>query len=130
MIAPSTVEQLIDETPGLDEPSTRTDAGQLSTTERIVAEDAKPGAGHMQVNLPAPWSGFFEPAVNLGQSVIAGQLFGTVVDTLGANRAPVLVPHNGIVIVLHSFARVDANESLGVVLDASTITPANRPTTS
>lgn len=130
MIEPSTVEQLIDETSGLDEPSTRTDAGLLSTTERIVAEDAKPGAGHMQVNLPAPWSGFFQPAVALGQSVVAGQLFGTVVDTLGANRAPVLVPHNGIVIVLHSFARVDASESLGVVLDASTITPANRPTTS
>ena len=87
----------------------------------LVAEDDKPGAGHMQVNLPAPLAGFFEPAVELGQRVVEGQLFGTVVDTLGGRREPVRAPHDGIVIVLHSFARVDANESLGVVLDAATM---------
>lgn len=92
--------------------------------EPIIAEDDRPGAGHMQVNLPAPWPGYFEPAVELGQRVTAGQLFGTVVDSIGARRAEVLVPHDGMVIVLHSFARVDASESLGVVLDARTnVTP-------
>jgi predicted deacylase len=89
--------------------------------EPIIAEDDRPNSGHMQVNLPAPWPGFFEPAVELGQRVLAGQLFGTVFDTLGAARAEVFAPHAGLVIVLHSFARVDANESLGVVLDAQRI---------
>lgn len=87
----------------------------------LVAEDDRPGAGHMQVNLPAPQDGFFEPAVAVGERVRAGQLFGTVVDTLGQRREPVRVPHDGWVIVLHTFARVEQQESLGVVLDARTV---------
>lgn len=87
----------------------------------VIAEDARPGAGHMQVNLPAPQAGFFEPQVELGAWVRAGQTFGAVVDTLGRRRETAPIPHDGQVIVLHSFARVDQGESLGVVLDASTV---------
>ncbi|MFO0901756.1 MAG: succinylglutamate desuccinylase/aspartoacylase family protein [Pirellulales bacterium] len=94
----------------------------------IVAEDARPGAGHMQVNLPAPQDGFFEPAVVLGQWVEQDSLFGHVVDVLGRRRAPVTTPHAGLVIVLHQFASVLAGESLGVVLDQDTIISRPTPT--
>ena len=96
---------------------------QQLATEMILAEDDRPGAGHLQIQLPAPREGFFEPAVTLGQRVEQGATFGWVSDLLGEHREPVLVPHAGIVIVLHTFSRIGQGESLGVVLDANTIRP-------
>lgn len=83
----------------------------------LIVEDNRPSSGHMQINHPAPHEGFFEPALALGQRVAAGQVFGTVVDSLGRRRETVLTAHGGIVLVLHTFARVDAGESLGVILE-------------
>lgn len=82
----------------------------------LIVEDARPGSGHMQVNLPSPREGFFSPAVQLGDHVRQGQLFGLVSDAVGGDERQVLAPHAGIVIVLHTFARVDDGECLGVVL--------------
>jgi len=83
----------------------------------LVVEDDRTGSGHMQVNLPAPQEGFFEPAVKLGQRVRRGERFGSVSDVLGERVLDVTVPHDGLVIVLHTFARVEADECLGVVLE-------------
>ena len=41
----------------------------------------------------------------------------SVVDVLGERREHVQAAHAGIVLVLHTFARVEAGESLGVVLE-------------
>jgi predicted deacylase len=89
----------------------------LDRSAILVVEDERPNSGHMQINLPAPQDGFFEPAVQLGQHVRRGERFGTVSDVLGQRVLDVAVPHDGIVIVLHTFARVDATECLGVVLE-------------
>lgn len=86
---------------------------------RLVVEDDRPGSGHMQINLPAPDEGFFEPRVGLGESVRRGQLVGIVCDPVGDRRYEMLAPHDGIVVVLHTFARVDLGECLGVILDRS-----------
>jgi predicted deacylase len=83
----------------------------------LVVEDDRPNSGHMQINHPAPCEGFFEPAVLLGQRVAKGQTFGTVVDALGERKEIVAAAHSGIVLVLHTFARVEAGESLGVILE-------------
>jgi len=83
----------------------------------LVVEDDRPGAGHMQVNHPAPCEGFFEPAVALGQRVQAGDPLGTLSDLLGRHVELVRAAHTGLVLVLHTFARVDAGESVGVVLE-------------
>jgi predicted deacylase len=84
----------------------------------LVVEDSRPGSGHMQVNHPAPGEGFFEPAVALGQRVQQGDLLGTVSDVLGRRVERVLARYAGTVIVLHTFARIDAGTSVAVVLDA------------
>jgi predicted deacylase len=84
--------------------------------EPLVVEDDRPGSGHMQVNHPARCEGFFEPAVALGQRVRAGELLGTVTDLLGGRAEPIHAAYAGIVLVLHTFARIDAGESVGVVL--------------
>ncbi|HJT77334.1 MAG TPA: succinylglutamate desuccinylase/aspartoacylase family protein [Gemmataceae bacterium] len=85
--------------------------------EPLVVEDDRPGSGHMQVSHPAPCEGFFEPAVELGQRVQAGDRLGTVTDVLGRRAEPVHAAHAGILLVLHTFARVDAGEGVAVILE-------------
>ncbi|HVK16888.1 MAG TPA: M14 family metallopeptidase [Fimbriiglobus sp.] len=82
----------------------------------LVVEDSRPGAGHMQANHPAPCEGFFEPAVTLGQVVREGDPLGTVTDPLGRRTEMVRAKYSGVVLVLHTFARVDAKESVAVIL--------------
>ena len=82
----------------------------------VVVEDPRPGSGHMQANHPAPCEGFFEPAVDLGQAVREGDLLGIVTDVLGHRVEPVRFRSAGVVLVLHTFARVEAGTGLAVVL--------------
>jgi predicted deacylase len=85
--------------------------------EPLIVEDSRPGAGHMQVNHPSPCEGFFEPTVELGQCVREGDRLGTVSDVLGQHVESIRAAHSGIVLVLHTFARVDADESVTVILE-------------
>jgi predicted deacylase len=80
-------------------------------------EDPRPGSGHMQVCNPSPITGFFQPAVELGHHVGAGDLLGTVTDEVGATTREIRAPHRGIVLVLRTFPRVLQGESIGVVLE-------------
>jgi predicted deacylase len=81
-----------------------------------VVEDARPGSGNMQGSHPSPAEGFFEPAVSLGQRVRSGEVLGTITDVLGREIAPLHAARDGIVIVLHTFARVEAGAGLAVIL--------------
>lgn len=96
-------------------------AGRPEHSQRtpLIVEDSRPGAGHMQVNHPAPNEGFFKPKVHLGETVRAGSTLGVVYDVLGEHPEVVLATKSGIVLVLHTFSRVDKGESLGVILETS-----------
>jgi len=85
--------------------------------EPQVVEDNRPGAGHMQVNHPAPCEGFFDPAVGLGQRVAAGDVLGTVSDLIGKQVETIRSRYTGMVIVLHTFPRVEAGVSVAVVME-------------
>jgi predicted deacylase len=82
----------------------------------IVVEDDRPGAGHMQVNHQTPVAGFFEPAVHLGQPVATGDLIGTVCDVLGETITPIHAKYAGLVLVLHTFSRVNEGDGVVVIL--------------
>ncbi len=82
-----------------------------------MVEDARRGSGHMQVQNAAPCAGYFEPAVTLGARVETGDLLGTVTDPLGEEVTPMRSVQRGIALVLRSFPRVEAGDSLGVVLE-------------
>jgi predicted deacylase len=83
----------------------------------LVVEDARPGSGHMQICNPSPISGFFEAAVTLGQRVDAGAVIGTVTDDAGTRSLEIRAAHAGIVLVLRTYPRVLAGESVGVILE-------------
>lgn len=86
--------------------------------ERVV-EDPRPGSGHMQVCNPAPLTGYFEPAVALGDAVQVGDPLGTVFNVTGSDRQTVPAQKSGIVLVLRTFPRVREGESVGVILESS-----------
>jgi uncharacterized protein len=82
-----------------------------------VVEDPRPDSGHMQVCNPSPATGFFQPAVTLGQRLEAGALIGTVTDVAGRSSQGIRTQQSGIVLVLRTFSRVLEGESVGVVLE-------------
>jgi len=86
---------------------------------RHTVEDPRPDAGHMQVCNPSPVTGFFEPAVKLGQRVEPGELLGTVTDATATAVHEIRSQQTGITLVLRTFSRVMAGESVGVVLQAT-----------
>lgn len=80
-------------------------------------DDHRESAGHMQIRNPAPCMGFFEPAVQLGQPVAAGEPLGEISDVLGDSSITVAAQESGIVIVLRTFSRVLAGDALAVILE-------------
>src|SRR5262249_20460105 len=89
----------------------------------LIVEDERHGSGHIQANHPAPSRGGFEPAVPLGHQAGAGDLLGTVTDLLGDRVVEVRAAHAGLVLVLHTFARVETGEGLVVVLETDQSLP-------
>ncbi|MBI2479824.1 MAG: succinylglutamate desuccinylase/aspartoacylase family protein [Planctomycetia bacterium] len=87
-----------------------------SRVERTV-NDFRESAGHMQIRNPAPITGFFEPSVRLGGNVEAGQPLGTVTDVLGDHVLAAPSQETGTVIVLRTFSRVHAGDTLAVILE-------------
>jgi predicted deacylase len=61
--------------------------------------------------------GFFSPAVAVGTLVKRGQLLGTVCSLLGDVVREIPAETDGKVLVLSTFPRVRAGETLGVVVE-------------
>jgi predicted deacylase len=99
-------------------------AGRLGIIEREapgsaiqhVVEDDRAGSGHLQVQHPAPASGFFEPHVRLGDRVAQGQSLGRVVNAFGEHLGEVAAGESGIVLFQRAVPNVSAGESVGGVL--------------
>ena len=84
---------------------------------RHTVEDDREGAGHIQLNYPSPFSGFFEPWVELMDHVEPGDVFGVVTDLLGERREEIVSTQSGHVLVLRTFNRVHEGETLAAVLE-------------
>ncbi len=92
-----------------------------SSDIRYVIEDPRENSGHMQICNPAPMTGFFDPAVALGDIVDVGDLIGTVSDVLGSEVEPVQSQQRGVVVVLRTFSRVNQGDSLAVIAETEFI---------
>jgi predicted deacylase len=95
------------------------DGAAAACRVRHTVEDPRPDSGHMQLCNPSPLTGFFEPAVELGQRVEAGGMIGTVTDALGTAPREIRSHQAGIVLVLRTFSRVTEGESVGVILETA-----------
>jgi predicted deacylase len=84
---------------------------------RWIVEDPRANSGHMQRCYPAPRAGCFVAAVVLGQQVERGERLGTLIDLLGNETTAIVAETAGIVVVLRTFPRVIAGDSLAVLVE-------------
>jgi len=82
-------------------------------------EDDREESGHLQLQMPAPESGFFVPRVQLGDVVERNQIIGKVFDPLGKRGVNVAAPHDGMILMLQADPAAIAGESLGAILPIS-----------
>ncbi len=85
-----------------------------------VVEDNQPDSGHMQICNPAPIDGLFQPCVAAGHCVQCGEAVGTLLNTESGESHIMSAPHDGVIIVLRTFPKVRAGQSLFVILQTST----------
>lgn len=90
---------------------------QFSNRTQHIVEDPEPNSGHMQVCNPSPITGYFESHVKLGQAIRRGDSLGTVYPLDDSPPATIRSEQAGLVLVLRTFPRVCAGESVGVVLE-------------
>ncbi|MFP6619660.1 MAG: M14 family metallopeptidase [Pirellulaceae bacterium] len=84
---------------------------------RHIVEDRRENSGHMQICHRSPLTGYFEPAVQLGEHISAGAPLGTVSDLLGEKQEVVPAEQTGLVLVLKTFPRVEQEDALAVILE-------------
>lgn len=82
-----------------------------------IVEDPRANSGHLQICNPSPVTGYFEPDVKLGDTIHHRDLIGSVYPVDGSPPELIESTQAGIVIVLRTFPRVRAGESVCVVLD-------------
>jgi len=87
-----------------------------SQVEHVV-ENAEPNSGHMQICNPSPVTGYWETHVQLGDTIRAGQLLGMVHPLDGGPSSAITATETGVLVVLRTFPRVHAGDSVGVVME-------------
>lgn len=83
-----------------------------------VVEDDRPGAGHMQIAHPAPATGFFVPLVELGQSVVEGELLAEISNATTRSTHRVLSQQSGRVVVIRDYPRINKGDAVAVVAES------------
>ena len=89
------------------------------SAQQQIVEDGRDRAGVLQIQHPSPVDGFFEPAVELGQTITAGASIGSVVGILGEIRADVRAADSGLVVMLRAWRHVSIGDAL-VAIASST----------
>ena len=84
---------------------------------RYRVEDDREGSGHIQLNYPSPFFGFFEPCVELMEPVEPGDVLGIVTDALGDRREQIVSSQTGHILVIRTFNRVYEGDTLAAILE-------------
>ena len=79
-------------------------------------EDYTPNNGHLQVKMPSPIEGIFIPAINVGDKVEEGQLWGEIINVSESVKQAVYAEENGLVLFLRESAHVKKGDSLGGII--------------
>jgi predicted deacylase len=84
---------------------------------QFLVEDPRPESGHMQRCYPSPASGYFQPAVELGQQITAGQPLGLLIEPLTGQCQTVVSKQTGRVLLLRTLPIVHVGDSLAVIFE-------------
>lgn len=84
---------------------------------QYVVEDKRDASGFLQGMHPAPWDGFFEPAVKPGDRIVSEGLLGRISDTLGERVEDMRAQKSGVVLFIRTLPSVRKGDALGGVLE-------------
>jgi predicted deacylase len=79
-------------------------------------EDYRVNNGHLQSKTPAPSAGIFLPAVQVGSTVKAGEIWGRIADPVSGQRTEVIVETGGFTLFTRTSGFVKKDDSLGGLL--------------
>lgn len=79
-------------------------------------EDYREESGHLQILLPAPMEGLFEPSVGLGDFVKKNDPIGIIADPFGEKITPALADQDGMVFMVRAVPSVKKGDTLGGIL--------------
>ena len=98
-------------------PESPGEAADKANCVRYVVENPTPNSGHMQICNPAPCTGYFSTSLKPGDLIQAGELIGRIYPLDNSAPQPVYADQSGLMLVLRTFPRVLAGESVGVILE-------------
>lgn len=90
-----------------------------TSDDRYWVEDTRSNSGWLQGMMPAPISGIFMPAIELGQMVNKGDAWGSILDPLTRNVSKVTAEEAGLAFMIRKQVKVLEGESLGGILPIS-----------
>jgi predicted deacylase len=70
----------------------------------------------LQVKMPSPVDGIFQPAINLGEIINKGDVWGKIFNPINMRTTEVRAEQDGLVFLIRSLAKVKMGDSLGGVL--------------
>lgn len=79
-------------------------------------EDYTPDNGNLQVKMPSPVDGIFQPSVDLGNIINKGDVWGEILNPINKKTTEVRAEQDGLVFLIRSIAKVKMGDSLGGVL--------------
>lgn len=82
-----------------------------------VIEDERDGSGHLQVNYPAPFAGYYEPTANLDAEIQPGDELGRLYDLETFVPTRISATQRGRLITRRVLPAVDAGDCLAVILE-------------
>jgi len=88
----------------------------LPLVNRYWVEDHRLDSGFLQGKMPSPADGIFEKNVGIGNLVVQGQKWGSVINPVSGERTPVYADMNGLAFLIRDIVKVKKGDSLGGIL--------------
>jgi predicted deacylase len=88
----------------------------LPLESRYWVEDHRLDSGFLQGKMPSPADGIFEKNVGIGDLVVQGQTWGSVINPVSGEHSPVFADMNGLAFLVRDIVKVKKGDSLGGIL--------------
>ncbi|MDQ6481007.1 M14 family metallopeptidase [Dyadobacter sp. LHD-138] len=88
---------------------------------RYWLEDHRLDSGFLQGKMPSPTDGIFEKDVSIGDVVLRGQKWGSVINPVSGDYTPVYADMDGLAFLIRNIVKVNQGDSLGGILPVQQI---------
>lgn len=84
--------------------------------DKYRMEDHRQDSGYLQGKMPSPVDGIFVAQVKIGDKIIAGELFGRVIESQTGKQVDLYADIDGLVFLLRTMVKVKLGDALGGIM--------------